>query len=66
MAKPQRSVREMDAQLQHLAVDMWGPLAVRLGIRLGIHGGQPSFEVNDEIAEIVKSSWVHLGLLDGG
>lgn len=64
MAKPQRSVREMDAQLQHLAVDMWGPLAVRLGIRLGIHGGQPSFEVNDEIAEIVKSSWVHLGLLD--
>lgn len=64
MAQPQRSVREMDAQLQHLAVSMWGPLAVRLGIQLGIHGGQPCFEVNDETVEIVKSSWVNLGLLD--
>ena len=64
MAQPQRSVRGMDADLQNLAVSMWGPLAVRLGIRLGIHGGQPCFEVNDEIVEIVKSSWVNLGLLD--
>ena len=56
MAQPQRSVRRMDADLQNLAVSMWGPLAVRLGIRLGIHGGQPCFEVNDEIVEIVKSS----------
>lgn len=64
MAHPTQSMSERDAILQHLAVSAWGPLAVRLGIQLGIHGGHPQFEVDAASIEIVKDSWVELGLMD--
>jgi len=64
MAIPEQSMAERDALLQEIAVSAWGPLAVRLGIQIGIHGGDPQFEIDVDSIKIVKDSWVELGLMD--
>ena len=63
-AMPVQSEEDITNTLQDLAVAYWGPLAVRLGILVGVHGGEPMLEVDSKALQIIKSSWKHLGLLD--
>jgi len=64
VAMPIQPEEDITNALQELAVSYWGPLAVRLGILVGIHGGKPTLEVDSKALQIIESSWKHLGLLD--
>lgn len=63
-AIPVQSEEDITNTLQDLAVSYWGPLAVRLGILVGVHGGEAKLEVDTKAFQIIESAWKHLGLLD--
>ena len=51
VAMPIQPEEDITNALQELAVSYWGPLAVRLGILVGIHGGKPTLEVDSNIKD---------------
>lgn len=60
----QRSADEYRAELHAISISFWQPLAMRLGVRLGLAGGVPTITCPQSHLDIVKRTWVHLGLLD--
>ena len=63
-AMPVQPEDDISNSLQDLAVAYWKPLAVRIGILAGVHGGAPIIKVGSKAHQIIEASWKNLGLLD--
>ena len=59
-----RSEAEYRAELHEISVSLWRPLAMRLGVLLGLAGGESAITCPPQHLDIVKRAWVGLGLLD--
>ena len=59
-----RSAAEYRAELHEISVSLWRPLAMRLGVLLGLAGGKSVITCPPQHLDIVKRAWLNLGLLD--
>lgn len=63
-AKPVRSDLDVSLDFQNIAVAYWRPMAIRLGILLGLTGEDAQIESKPEERSVVEHAWMEMGLLD--
>ena len=59
-----RSAEEYRAALHAVGVSPWRPLAMRLGVLLGLAGGESMINCPRQNLSIVIRAWIEIGLLD--